>query len=413
MQAYDYLVVALALFAVALASGWLGRVFLTAPVACLGLGLAIDAAGYLPPAADQGLLRLVAEATLAVVLFADAAHTRFPALRRSAAWSARLLLLGMPLALVLGTAALAPVFPGWGFYQIALLAALLVPTDAALGQSLFADPAVPQPVREALTVESGINDGLALPAIIFLACASVGYEHEFTQESWLVFAAHQVGYGASAGLVVGAAGGLLLLPSSGRGPAAGVATLALVAVAFFGASSWGGNGFVAVFVAGLAFSLVTARLGRGGARTRGRARAFVERDGLLMTMLSFVYIGAVLLPDALARFEPAWGVAIALSLFVVRPLAVWSAMAGTGTATRTRLALGWFGPRGLATALFAVFVLEEFMAIGAGPDILAIATLAVAASAVLHGATSFVAAALCGPSVEAAPRPGAARRGPV
>ena len=404
MEAWDYLVVAGALFAVALASGWLGRVYMTAPVVCLGLGFAIDRMGFLPPAADQGLLRVVAEATLAVVLFADAAQTRFPALRRSAGWAARLLLLGMPLALVIGVAALAPLFPGWSLYQVGLLAALLVPTDAALGQSLFADEAVPQPIREALTVESGVNDGLALPAIIFLACASVGYEHSFTQESWLVFALHQVGYGMGAGLAAGVAGGLLLAPLGGRGPAAGVATLALVALAFFGAQASGGNGLVAVFAAGLAFSLVTTRVAPGREAARDRAHEFVERDGLLMTMISFVYVGAVLLPDALARFEPAWGAAIALSLLVVRPLAVAAAMAGTGTSARTRMALGWFGPRGLATALFAVFVLEEFMALGAGPDILAIATLAVAASAVLHGATSFVAAPLCGPVVDAAPR---------
>ena len=167
---------------------------------------------------------------------------------------------------------------------------------------------------------------------------------------------------------------------------------------------------MAAFVAGLAFSPVTGRLAPGRAGTRDRVREFVERDGRLMTMVSFVCIGAVLLSEAVERFEPLRAVVVARSPFVVRPLAVAAATVGTGTPARTRLALGGFGPRGLATALFSVFVLEEFGALGAGPDIPAIATPTVAASAAPHGVTAFAAAPPCGPSVDAAPRRAAAPR---
>ena len=400
MDATDYLAMAAALFAVALLSGALRRVCLTAPIACLALGFGLERAGLVPEAAGDAALAVVAQATLAIVLFADASQTRFSALRRSAGWSARLLLIGMPLALVLGSLALAPLLPGWSLWQVALLAALLVPTDAALGQSLFADEGVPRPVREALTVESGLNDGLALPAIIFLGCAAVGYEHDLAGDGWLVFATEQVSFGVLAGLAAGAAGGAVIALTGAAGAAGGAAILALVPTAFFGAEAADGNGFVAVFAAGLAFSVTasaTARLRRSAPdAARDHARAFMERDGLLMTMISFAYIGAVLLPEAVERFRPAWAVGIALVLFVVRPAATVLAMAGTGTTLRTRLVLGWFGPRGLATALFAVFVLSEFMALNRGPDIVAFATLTVAVSALLHGTTAFAASAFCG-----------------
>ena len=396
MDATDSLAVAAALFAVALLSGALRRVCLTAPIACLALGFGLQRAGLVPAAAGDAALAVVAQATLAIVLFADASQTRFRALRRSAGWSARLLLIGMPLALVLGALTLAPLLPGWSLWQVALLAALLVPTDAALGQSLFADEGVPRPVREALTVESGLNDGLALPAIIFLGCAAVGYEHDLAGDDWLVFAAEQVSFGVLAGLAAGSVGGAVIALTGAAGAAGGAAILALVPTAFFGAEAADGNGFVAVFAAGLAFS-ATARLRRSAPdAARDHARAFMERDGLLMTMISFAYIGAILLPEAVERFSPAWGVGIALVLFVVRPAATVLAMAGTGTTLRTRLVLGWFGPRGLGTALFAVFVLSEFMALNRGPDIVAFATLTVAVSAILHGTTAFAASAFCG-----------------
>ena len=396
MDATAYLVVSATLFGLAALSGPLGRVGLTPPILCLAAGFALDRAGLLPAAAGDGLLKLVAEATLAVVLFADAARTRFRALRRSAVWTGRVLVLGGPLAVAIGAAVFALPLSGWPLIQVAVLAALLVPTDAALSQRLFANDAVPGPVRETLTAESGLNDGLALPSIIFLACAAVAYEHSLRQESWLAFAMDQIGYGTLTGTVVGLTGGLVLVPIVGRGAASGIAALTLVPVAYFAATALGGNGFVGCFVAGFAMSAVMARLMPGRSEARDRAHDFVERDGQLLTMISFLFVGAVLLPDAVARFEPAWGVVVAASLLVVRPLAVSIAMIGSGAPWRTRLAMGWFGPRGLATALFAVFVLREFMALGQGRDILAIATLTVATSAVLHGLTAPAAALLCG-----------------
>ena len=411
MDPHGYLVVSGTIFALAAASGWLGRIGMTPPIVCLAAGFALDRAGLLPPGAGEGVLKVVAEVTLAVVLFADAARTRFVTIRRSAAWTGRVLLLGGPLSLVLGVAVFALPLADWALIEVAVLAALLVPTDAVLSQRIFSNEGVPGPMREALTAESGLNDGLALPAVIFLACAAVGYEHALRQESWLVFAMDQVGWGLLCGVATGAVGALALVWVVGRGGGAGTATLALVPVAYFSATAQGGNGFVAAFVAGLALSAVMGRLAPGRVEARERAREFVERDGQLLTMVSFLFIGAVLLPDAVDRFEPAWGLVVAGSLLVVRPLAVALAMTRSGADWRTRLALGWFGPRGLATALFAVFVLREFMTLGRGPDILAVATLTVAASAVLHGITSPAAALICGPGGDPRTHPAAAGAG--
>ena len=151
-----------------------------------------------------------------------------------------------------------------------------------------------------------------------------------------------------------------------------------------------------MFAAGLALPAAAGLRPGGRAGPADHAHEFMERDGLLMTMVSFAYIGAVLLPEGLERFEPIWALGIALRLFAVRPTATVLAMAGTGATMRTRLVLGWFGPRGLATALFATFALTEFMALNRGPDIVAFATLTVAVSALLHGTTAFAAGALRG-----------------
>ena len=306
-------------------------------------------------------------------------------LTREASWSLRMLAIGMPVAFVIGGAAAFFLFPELGAWQALLLAALLLPTDAALGASVFNNDKVPQKVRDAILTESGLNDGLALPLIVFLACAAIGGQHELAQDSWLLFALKQIGFGLITGIVLGAIGGFLI----NRAVAAGLAekhhgalfSLALIAGIYLAAQQLGGNSFVAVFCGGIAF----------GARAGPAAHAskeFLETDGLLLTMLSFIYIGAIILPEGLANVTLAIVVIVAASLFIVRPLAIVLAMAGTKTDFKTRLFLGWFGPRGLATALFALFVIFEFRLLSGTQTILSVTALAVALSTVLHGISS-------------------------
>ena len=386
------LIAALALGAVALASRRLVRSPLTMPMICLAAGFALVLFGQVPFGVVEGGLEIVAEITLAIVLFVDASRLTAASLGRNACWPSRMLLIGLPLTLALGTAVVWVLLPDLRGWQAALIAALLVPTDAALGQAVFSNSKVPERLREALTAEAGLNDGMALPAIIFLACASVGFDHHANQDSWLIFAIGQIGFGIGVGVVAGAVGGWL----SHRSVASGwsfedntaIFGLLLVAIAYLTADLTGGNGFVAVFVSGLFFG----RLARDCA---GRTKMFLETDGELLMMVSFFYIGAIMLPSGLLLVDWRIGLVVLLSLFAIRPAAIWFSLTGTGASWRERLFLGWFGPRGLATALFTLILLSEFMDDLPSQTLMAVAGLAVAMSAILHGATARYATHLC------------------
>ena len=395
MSEAGILAVALAILAIVLFNRSLGRVFITPPVACLLAGFGLHALGLAEPVDGNALLTGVVEATLALLLFSDAARINRRELHHHAGWAVRMLLLGLPLALVLGTIVLSALLD-WPFLEILLLAALLVPTDAALSQQFVDDEDVPDALRETVAVESGLNDGLALPAILFIACAAVGFEHDAQQGSWLIFALRQIVAGLGVGLVTGTVIAWALCHLSPGSTARAVSMLLAVAVAYFGAETLGGNAFIACFCGGLAFGWWHARLTTGDGEAMSaderEATGFTEREGHVLMLLAFFYIGAMLLPRALDRFEPVWLVGITASLLICRPLAVWLSLAGSDADTRGRLILGWFGPRGLATALFALFALSEFDTLERGDDLLAFAILTVAISAVLHGASTRLAA---------------------
>ncbi|MEM7566021.1 MAG: cation:proton antiporter [Pseudomonadota bacterium] len=417
MDATAYLALVLLLLGIVLASGFALRVFVTGPVLAMGAGLLLHHFGAIPQIANDHLLEIVAEAALAVVLFADAAQLKLAALKDRAGWASRMLLIGMPAACLLGLALFALLLPGWPLWQVVLLAALLVPTDAALSQHMFANEAVPARIRDTLTIESGLNDGVALPFILFAGCAAVGFAHDVGQANWLAFALQQIGAGFAAGLLIGTVGGFVVArlarAASVSAPAAKVAALLLIPLAYFSAEALGGNSFVAVFLAGIGFGVLSRRAKAArpvshaprtdlhGTELEARDPAdatlgFIETNSLLTIHLAFVYIGAALLPDAVEALTPTLIGGVLASLFLVRPLAIWIALAGTKADLRTKLVLGWFGPRGLATALFAVFALTQFFMIEHREEILAITTLTVAVSAVLHGLTAFAAPLLCG-----------------
>lgn len=382
MPYLEIFILALLLAGIALITGWLERGLATIPMLCLALGYGASTFGTFPSGIMLSGLEWVAEGTLAIVLFADAARLTFAKIRHQLRWPGRMLLFGMPLAVVIGYGAIAPFYPELSVWAVILLAALLVPTDAALGKAVFENPAVPDRVRDCLLAESGLNDGLALPFIIFAACATIGFDHELNQPNWLLFAFQQIGFGILCGVIIGAAGGFLLREAIGRHLAkpdqGAVFALMLILITYLAAELIGGNAFVAVFVSGLFFGGVAGDCAK-------RADEFLESDGLLLTMLSFVFIGAILLPSGLAVIDWRGIVVILLSLFLVRPLAVWLSLIGSNADTRSRLFLGWFGPRGLATALFAVIVLSEFADLAAMQTLIGLTAVTVAISTVLHG----------------------------
>ncbi|WP_419910187.1 cation:proton antiporter [Hoeflea sp.] len=375
----------LAMFTVAysMVANRLSSTVLTAPMLFIGFGVLLAETGLMSPEGAEGTLHLVAEVALIVLLFLDAAQIDIATLRRRHTWPVRMLVLGLPLSLVLGTLLALPFLPGWPLVAVALVAAILAPTDAALGQAVVTNPAVPERPRRALTVESGLNDGLALPAVLLFASLAAE-AMDRTNADWLVFGAKQILLGPLAGTVTGLLGGTILLWAKRNNATSdtfeGVGAIALAGGTYLAATLIDGNGFIAAFVAGLCFGNVV----------KGRCKfvyEFTESEGQMLTWGAFFLLGLALVPEAVRHLDlPALAI-ILLSLFVTRPLAIWISLIGTDASPVTRLFFGWFGPRGLATALFALLVVAQVDHPVAEP-VLMLAVNAVWISALLHGFTA-------------------------
>jgi len=322
----------------------------------------------------------VAELALAIVLFSDAATIDLRALRGNASLPGRLLGIGMPVTIALGMAAGAALLTELEFWEAAIVAAVLAPTDAALGKAVVSNPLVPERLRQALNVESGLNDGLTVPFLaLFIAIAA---EQTVPQaRDWLAFAAEQIGLGTLIGAATGGIGAWLVERASRHelmtDAFAQLAVVALAVLAFLLADEAGGNGFIAAFVGGLA-------AGGMGKVCGERIFAFTDREGQLLSLAVFFMFGVA----AIGFLDEAnWRIVLyaALSLTLVRMLAVALAVAGMGFKGSSIAFMGWFGPRGLASIILALVVAEEEPHLPALGTILAAMTVTVLASVVLHG----------------------------
>ena len=404
MEPTVLVLIAAALFAWALVSARLERADLTAPVVFTAVGAAMAWSGLVDDASPPPGVTTVVEVTLVWVLFSDAARLPLQELRRDVGRYVRLLGIGLPLTIVFGWVLAAWFFPQFGLWLALLVGAALAPTDAALGIPVVTNPAVPSRIRQLITVESGLNDGIATPVVMIAiagAAAAAGMESAAGPGG----AAVELLIGAGVGAATGAVGGWLLRLARRRGTAAedfaGIGVLALSLLAYTAALAVGGNGFVAAFCGGLAFGTCAGR--RGPAEL-----VFVEQMGGLVSLLVWLVFGAIAVPTMVAHFVPLTIVYAVLSLTVVRMLPVALASIGTGLDRNTVLFVGWFGPRGLASLVFALLALE---AVGPASDqAVAVITATVLLSVLAHGLSAAPLAARYGRAAAAAgPEPG----GPV
>ena len=350
--------IALAVLGVAAVSGRLSGGPVTATMLFVGVGIlagprildTVDVPSY------GAVVRTLAEGTLTLVLFADASRINMPALRRGYGLPVRLLGIGLPLTIAAGALAAVVVLPDLSLSEALVLAVLLAPTDAALGQAVVTEPRLPIRVRQGLNVESGLNDGICVPLLlIVLAHADVQAHAESSQRAVTVVL-EAVGYGLLGGLVAGAAAALVVTVAARRGLVTPswlqIVPVAAAALAYGIATPLEGSGFIAAFVAGLTFRSLLGR-------DPGPIAQFNEQLGELLNGVTFLTFGAVLLGPALADLS--WRVALyaVLSLTAVRMVPVALALLGTGARRPTAAFIGWFGPRGLASIVFAVLIVEE------------------------------------------------------
>ncbi len=337
--------------------------------------------GFIDGATEFSAVHLLAEITLTIVLFTDASRISLKRLRREHDLPVRLLAIGLPLTIVLGTVAASLLFDALTMWECAILAVILAPTDAALGMAVVSDERVPVRIRETLSVESGLNDGVVFPVfLIFLSFAGAGGEGEGAG-FWTRFVALQLVLGPLVGIGIGYFGGRLVEITARSGwmneAFQQLAGIGLAVSAFAGAELVGGNGFLAAFTAGLT-------LGNTSRSACRRLWEFGETEGQLLTLLVFLALGAVLIPELL----PAVGWTSALyaisSLTVIRMIPTALSLIGTGVRPATTAFVGWFGPRGVASVVFVLLLIEHPEVAGA-PRIAAIVSLTVLLSIFLHG----------------------------
>ena len=348
-----------------------------------GFLVGASALGLLDVAVESAVAERVTEVALVLLLFSDAARLDLRTLRHELGWPSRLLLIGLPLTMLAGVGAGALVFPGMALASVVLLSTMLASTDAALGQKVVSDPSVPARVRQALDVESGLNDGLAVP--FFLVALDIANAELTTGVTSAVAsnAAAQIGWGLTGGLAAGLLGGLLFHFADRRGWIGPewrqILPLAVALLAYAIALALGGSGFIAAFVGGLAFGRVSGA--RGAVVT-----LFTEETGGFLAAVTWIGFGALALTLAIPHIT--WQVVLyaALSLTVVRMVPVAIAFAGQGVRRPTVAFIGWFGPRGLASLVFALLALER--GVPDGEVVLTTVVVTVALSVVLHGLTS-------------------------
>jgi NhaP-type Na+/H+ or K+/H+ antiporter len=369
-----------------LISGRLEGTVITAPLVFIIFGFIAGSGGLQVIQIDleHSAIHFIAEFTLILVLFTDAARIDLSLLRRDHNLPVRMLVFGLPLTIILGLMVAVLLFPAFSFWEAALLAALLAPTDAALGQAVVSAKAVPIRIRQAINVESGLNDGIALPAVLLFAALASAQNAPTEAGEWVKFGLLQLTLGPATGVIVGWAGTRLLDEASDRGwtnsAFQGIGILSLAIFTYVMAELIGGNGFIAAFIGGMVF-------GNTIRHPCTYLFEFMESEGQLLMLIAFLVFGALLLPEGLAHANATTVLYAVLSLTVIRMVPIALSLVGAGLRFPTKLFLGWFGPRGLASILFVLLILEE-SEVAHRDEIFATTVITVAISALLHGITA-------------------------
>ncbi len=347
-----------------------------------GFLLGNGAAGVLHFKASSGLVTDLAAVALIVILFRDGLEVEGELLQSHWQMPLRKLAIGMPITAIV-VALLARALIGLSWTESFLLGALLSPTDPVLSSGVVSDPRVPRIIRHSLNLESGLNDGLALPAVLaFAAALEVGSGHFV----WWHFVLQDVGLGFAFGLVCGLIGSLLMPHGANEHserpiPAHQKALYGLgVAFATYGVTVLPphGNGFIAVFVAAIVVGVRRPDLRRQFAE---RAEEVVE----IVKLAIFTVFGSLLTVHGLLGDGWAAVAVVAATFLLARPIAVWVALAGTRVAPAEKAFMAWFGPKGVATMTFSLLILSRD--VHAATRIFNIAALAVFTSIVVHGLT--------------------------
>jgi NhaP-type Na+/H+ or K+/H+ antiporter len=371
-------------------AGAVERSWISGPIIFTLFGLMIGPVGFdlLSLQTDREMIKALAEVTLAMVLFTDAAGADMGVLKKTSGLPARLLLIGLPLTIVLGFGVAALLVDSLSLFAIAILATMLAPTDAALGKAVVTNEAVPDEVRQGLNVESGLNDGICVPVLLVfltLALDKAGDEGPWTLALKLVV--EEIGIGLAVGLVLTYAAVRLLKFARHRHWLTHtwiqIPVVALALSCFAVAQLLGGSGFIAAFSGGILAGILDAHLSK---EVKEEFLLASEGTGDTLALITWVIFGSAVVGQAVGNFS--WMILLysVLSLTVIRMLPVFLSLAGSGIDTEGKLFIGWFGPRGLASIVFAVIVMNSGLP-DSGPLAMTV-TCTIVLSIIAHGITA-------------------------
>lgn len=367
----------------------------TAPMVFVAVGILIGPLGFglFKEHLGSQLVQTIGTVTLVLVLFIGASTIDLRSLRREYSIPLRLLLIGLPLTMVLGVLIAMPLYGAMSIWLIALMAFILSPTDAALGQAVVSSETVPGEIRDAIGVESGLNDGIALPPIMAcLAALSVSAGTHLDTGYWTGFWLEQLAFGPVVGAVVGWLGGRLVDRASRRNwmspPFQRLVSVSLSVLCYALAQKLGGNGFIAAYFGGLF-------LGTRIPAVRKRIQEFGDAEGQYLMLFVFLIFGMAMVPAVTEYWN--WNALLyaVLSLTVIRMLPVAICLIGTKVSWPSVAFIGWFGPRGIASVLYTLMVVGA-IGLKGHEQALSVIVLTVLISVFLHGLTAVPLSALYG-----------------
>jgi NhaP-type Na+/H+ or K+/H+ antiporter len=387
-------VLALFIFCYSLVAGRVERAAASGPIVFVIAGLLMGplGLGWFDGDVSNTELRVLADLTLALILFIDAANADLAILKRQFRIPSRMLLFGLPGVIFLGTIIAALLFDTLSLFEAAILGTVLAATDAALGKAVITNKAVPAQIREGLNIESGLNDGLCVPILfVFIALAlGSGTEGGGTQLA-LKLVIQELGIGLVVGLGLTAIGTWALRWCRDKGWVTEIwkqVTVVALAIACFSvAQSLHGSGYIAAFTGGLLF-------GFKAKESTHKLVLAAEGTGETLALMTWMLFGAIVIGQSVQHFTWEMLVYALLSLTVIRMLPIFLSLSGTGESTASKLFLGWFGPRGLASIVFAIIVINK--GVPGGKIIAMVVVLTVFFSLVAHGVSANPLARLLG-----------------
>ncbi|MBE9176071.1 cation:proton antiporter [Synechocystis salina LEGE 06155] len=383
-QSYaDWAIIAVFIVFYSLIAKAIGRTWISDAMVFVVAGFLLgdDGLGWLDFNVTSENLETIVELTLALILFTDAANANLPVLKNSLRLPWRLLAIGLPLTIALGFGVSSLLFPQFSWVEAALLAVMLAPTDAALGKAVVSNTQVPDNIREDLNVESGLNDGICVPLLLSLLAIADSQQTQGIPTSLLAsLFLQQIGIGVLIGVsfafIATQMRHFFLKKNWAAQDWQPVLPIALAVACFATSQQLGGSGFIACFVGGLTF---------GGLNRQQRESLLIAAEGAgdALSLITWVAFGSSIVVLVFAQIT--WQAVVygLLSLTIVRMVPVAIALLGLKQNLYTVIFAGWFGPRGLASIVFAVMVLDARLPYS--QEIAVVVSLTIIFSVIAHG----------------------------